>query len=200
MVCMNISFSSITQCWLAFLLSIKFYLWHYFVYWLQQLQNNRLLPPNGLNDVPEAVALLSPEGTYWLLYKLLSAYIISFLHCHHEILPAFPYSSTFHLAAHKITNCFLFTAEIDKRILILWFRSSCCSIPTALKSLRQPKMKGNMGHSLQGPLLTHNHWRPRWSLSRFGHQFEFYLNLELQKLLKTSNCSYLICLDITEQR
>lgn len=74
--CMNISFKSITQYWLTFLLSIKFYLWHYFVYWLQQLQNNRLPPPNGLNDVPEAVALLYPEGTYWLLYKLLSAYII----------------------------------------------------------------------------------------------------------------------------
>lgn len=135
--------------------------------------------------------LLYPEGTYWLLYKLLSAYIISFLHCHHEILHAFPYSSTFHLTAHKITNCFLFSAKIDKRILILWFRSSCCSIPTALKSLRQSKMKGNMGHSLQGPLLTHNHWHPRWSLSRFGHLFVFYFNLELLKLHKTS---YLIAI------
>lgn len=151
--CMNISFKSITQYWLTFLLSVKFYLWHYFVYWLQQLQNNRLPPPNGLNDVPEAVALLYPEGTYWLLYKLLSAYIISFLHCHHKILPTFPYSNTFHLAAHMITNCFLFTPGIDKIILIWWFRSPCCSIPTALKCLRQSKMKGNMRHSVKGPLL-----------------------------------------------
>lgn len=103
---MNNLFKSITQRWLTFLLSIKFYLWHYFVYRLQQLQNNRLLQPNGLNDVPEAVVLLYPEGTYWLLYKLLSVYIISFLHCHHEVVLAFPYSNTFHLAAHKITNCF----------------------------------------------------------------------------------------------
>lgn len=104
--CVNTSFKSITQHWLTFLLSIKFYLWHYFVHRLQQLQNNRLLPPNGLNDIPEAVVLLYPEGTYWLLYKLLSAYIISFLYCHHEALLALSYSNAFHLAAHNITNCF----------------------------------------------------------------------------------------------
>ncbi len=176
--CMNYFYwtiKSITQCLLTFLLSITFYLWHYFVY---RLQNNRLLLPNGLNDVPEAVVLY-PEGTYWLLYKLLSVYIISFLHCRHEVVLAFPYSNTFHLDAHKITNSFLFTAEIDKRILILWFRSSCCSIPTALKSLLQSKMKGNMGHFLQGPLLERNHWRscPRWYLSRYGHLIVFYLKL-----------------------
>lgn len=179
---------SITQRWLTFLLSIKFYLWHHFVYRLKQLQNNRL-PPNGLNDVPEALVLLYPEGIYWLLYKILSVYIISFLHCHHEVPLAFPYSNTFHFAAHKITNCFLFTAEIDKRILILWFRSSCCSIPTALKSLLQSKMKGNMGHYLQGPLLARNHWRSclRWYLSRFDHLIVFYLNLEFwNSLMKSS--------------
>jgi len=117
--------SSITQCWLTFLLSIKFYLWHYFVYWLQ---NNRLPPPNGLNDVPKAVVLLYPEGTYWLLYKLLSVSIIWFLHSPH-ILPTFPYSNTFHLAAHKITNCFFIHCRNRQKNIDLMIQVSLLLYP-----------------------------------------------------------------------